>query len=132
MKKLIVAVLVVVGFTTFAQNTPNIEYFDNGNIKAKYSTIEEGLTKVTFYFEEGGVRETGYVQNDQRTGSWESFDRNGNKLCHGFYSENEKVGSWTFWSSTGDVYSTLIYNDNEVVSYNVNNDTPAIAYTSEQ
>lgn len=132
MRNTLLAVLVCFGLTSFTQDAPKSEFYNNGNLKATYSSIENGLTKVVLYFEEGGIRETGYVLNNQRTGVWESFDRSGNKTSKGYYSDDDKVGTWTFWSATGQVYATVMYNQNSIVSYNVNDEVPTIAYTEDQ
>ena len=68
-------------------------YFHNGNLAARYQ-FENGLLneQVVFYFEGGGIRETGHYLNNEKHGVWTSYNQKGEVAAMGEFSEGEKDG----------------------------------------
>jgi antitoxin component YwqK of YwqJK toxin-antitoxin module len=56
---------------------------------------------VTYYYENGKVKETGSFLNGERHGTWIRFDESGNKIAEGNYKEGLKDGKWTIWDEKG-------------------------------
>jgi len=59
------------------------------------------LVKVTNFYENGEVREQGFFKNKVITGTWTTYDRNGDKNTIAKYKNGKKVGKWFMWSKDG-------------------------------
>jgi antitoxin component YwqK of YwqJK toxin-antitoxin module len=86
MKKLFIAVMLVVSGVIFAQEN---------NVKHE---IVNKMVKSTFYYDNGQIQQEGFYKNGKVHGEWISYDMNGQKVAIGKYENGKKVGKWFFWS----------------------------------
>ncbi|OSY88828.1 hypothetical protein WH52_03945 [Tenacibaculum holothuriorum] len=82
-------------------------------IKPKYEKAGE-LVKVTFFHENGKVKEQGFFKDKKLAGTWTTFDVKGNKTAIAHYENGKKVGKWFMWSNDG--LKEINYKDNAVAS----------------
>lgn len=105
MKKMLFACALFVSVLATAQETkPSIEKLDNG------------LTKVTFYHENGKVSQVGTLLENKRHGEWISYNAQGEKTAKAEYKQDRKSGKWFFWN--GDTLSEVDYDNNTVANVN--------------
>lgn len=86
MKKLFIAVMLVVSGVIFAQEN---------NVKHE---IVNKMVKSTYYYDNGQIQQEGFYKNGKVHGEWISYDMNGEKVAIGKYENGKKVGKWFFWS----------------------------------
>ncbi|WP_422089643.1 toxin-antitoxin system YwqK family antitoxin [Tenacibaculum ovolyticum] len=102
MKKLIIAVCILSVSLLQAQETaPKFEK-------------EGDLVKVTYFYEDGKVKEQGFFKDKKLTGTWTSFDVNGNKNTIAHYKSGKKVGKWFIWKEDG--LKEISFKDNSIAS----------------
>ena len=77
---------------------------------------EGDLVKATYYYDNGDVKVQGYFKDKKLTGTWNSFDKQGNKTQIAQYNEGKKVGKWFVWGK--ESLKEITYNNNVVVSVN--------------
>ena len=77
---------------------------------------EGDLVKATYYFDNGDVKVQGFFKDKKLTGTWTSFDTEGNKTKIANYKDGKKVGKWFVWDK--ESLKEITYNDNIVVSVN--------------
>ncbi|MGB5982129.1 MAG: nicotinic acid mononucleotide adenyltransferase [Nonlabens sp.] len=83
-------------------------------IAPKLEMMEDGLTKVTFFHEDGSIAQIGTFLNNKRHGEWTSYDTQGNKIAEAEYTNDQKSGKWFFWK--GDQLTEVDYDNNAIVS----------------
>ncbi len=71
--------------------------------------------KVTRYYEDGNIRETGTFVNDVPDGKWVEFDQNGQVKKEAFYKDGKKEGKWYVWTDDDQFLYEVIYADNKMV-----------------
>lgn len=86
MKKLFIAVMLVVSGVIFAQEN---------NVKHE---IVNKMVKSTYYYDNGQIQQEGFYKNGKVHGEWISYNMNGEKVAIGKYENGKKVGKWFFWS----------------------------------
>lgn len=86
MKKLFIAVMLVVSGVIFAQES---------NVKHE---IVNKMVKSTYYYDNGQIQQEGFYKKGKVHGEWISYDMNGQKVAIGKYENGKKVGKWFFWS----------------------------------
>ncbi len=97
---LVVAVLLS-SFGVFAQ------------VKDKY--VKEGdFVRVTRYFEEGAVQETGTFLNGKLHGKWTEFYASGNVKTEAYFNEGKKEGTWFVYSKDGGELYEVVYADGKI------------------
>jgi antitoxin component YwqK of YwqJK toxin-antitoxin module len=77
---------------------------------------EGDLVKATYYFDNGDVKVQGFFKNKKLTGTWTSFDKQGNKIQIAQYKEGKKVGKWFVWNKAS--LKEINYDNNTLVSIN--------------
>jgi antitoxin component YwqK of YwqJK toxin-antitoxin module len=89
-----------------------------GYSQEKETTFEkEGdLVKATYYFDNGDVKVQGFFKDKKLTGTWTSFDNQGNKTQIAQYKEGKKVGKWFVWNK--ESLKEITYDNNALVSVN--------------
>jgi len=86
---------------SFAQNTePKFEKQDN-------------LTKATYYYDNGDIKETGYFKNEKLQGKWISYNKNGKVTTVANYENGKKEGIWFIISN--DTVKELTYKSNKLI-----------------
>lgn len=89
MKKLIVLACLLTFGLTQAQK-----------VKPTYEKAGD-LVKVTYFYDNGTVKEQGFFKNKKLAGTWTAFDVKGNKTVIAHYKNGKKVGKWFMWSKEG-------------------------------
>jgi antitoxin component YwqK of YwqJK toxin-antitoxin module len=83
------------------------------NIEPKLEAFGD-LVKVTYYYDNGQVQQTGFFKDGRLEGQWVAYDASGNKKSIGEYSHGIKTGKWVFW--TDATLNEVTYVDNTVSS----------------
>lgn len=93
-------------------------YFHNGNLAARYQ-FENGLLneQVVFYFEGGGIRETGHYLNNEKHGTWTSYNQKGNIEAQGKFEEGVKDGRWLVFDEQGTCRLEIFYDIGQPMGY---------------
>jgi antitoxin component YwqK of YwqJK toxin-antitoxin module len=103
MKKLMILGALMLGMTAFAQE-----------VKPQFEKMENGLTKATYYHDDGTVAQTGTFLENKRHGEWISYNAEGLKTAKAEYTHDKKTGKWFFWKN--DQLTEVDYNQNAIVS----------------
>lgn len=120
MKKLlsiafIFATLVLTAQNLSASETPEPVY-----------EIEDGLVKVTSFYESGEIREQGFYDAEKKlTGEWVQFDKTGKKTMVANYYKGAKVGKWLVWQ--GDKLLQLDYEQSRIANVSEWKDNSTLA-----
>lgn len=90
--KIITVIIVIIwAVTHFIVNKNNDNYYDNGQIKSRGSSInEKNSGKWLWYYENGFKKMEGEFVNGKREGKWTIWDKNGNKISESIY-KNDKL-----------------------------------------
>ena len=83
------------------------------------------LVKATYFYKDGKVKEQGFFKGKKLTGTWTSFDANGNKTTIAHYKAGKKVGKWFMWKKDG--LREIDYNDNAIANVQVWKDETKMA-----
>lgn len=102
MKKLVIAVCIL-----------SVSLLQAQDIKPKYEQ-EGNFVKVTYFYKDGKVKEQGFFKDKKLTGTWTSFDVNGNKNTIAHYKLGKKVGKWFMWKEDG--LKEVDYSNNIIAS----------------
>ncbi|WP_196894976.1 toxin-antitoxin system YwqK family antitoxin [Aureivirga marina] len=114
MKKVLFTISVLIGLGLSAQ-TKEPTYEKN-----------EDLVKVTYYHDNGEVREQGFFKDKRLHGTWVKYNSNGEKVTLGNYYNGKKVGKWLFWQD--DVLKEVNYDNNQVASVSKWKEASKVAY----
>lgn len=76
---------------------------------------EGDLVKATYYYENGQVRQQGYVKDGKLHGQWISYRLDGTKVALAQYASGKKTGKWLFWDENGNV-KEVDYYQNTIVN----------------
>ncbi|MDC7994768.1 toxin-antitoxin system YwqK family antitoxin [Altibacter sp. HG106] len=104
--KNLLALMMIVALATasFAQNTPRTEYVKKGD-----------LTHATIYHDNGMVAQKGhYTKEGKLTGTWMSYDAEGNITAKANYVNGMKDGTWTFYQ--GATKKEVTYDNSKIAS----------------
>lgn len=120
MKKLLTIAFIFTSLILSAQNLSAIEA-----PKSVYE-IEDGLVKVTNFYETGEIREQGFYDAEKRlTGKWIQFDKSGKETVVANYYKGAKVGNW--FVLQGDVLLQVDYEQSRVANVSKWEDTSILA-----
>lgn len=103
-----------VGWTN--AQVPQNEFYSDGQLKARYSNLGSNVIQVTYFYDDGAVRETGFFKDNQNHGHWVSYDTLGKKTTEGLYHNSNREGSWRFWDVDGEVHCVIYYNHNRITA----------------
>ena len=96
MRALLIALVAVFGFSVaFANGPESIEK------NKKVEQLSSNIFKVTYFHDNGEVREVGFYKDNQMYGEWNTFNEDGQLIAEGFFNENKKVGTWKFYNAAG-------------------------------
>ena len=56
------------------------------------------------YHRDGSLWTTGQMLDDQATGYWEWYRKDGTKMRSGYFEAGKQVGTWMTYDRNGDVY----------------------------
>ena len=119
MKKLMMIAVILGGFIS-AQAQEKIE-------KDTY-ILKGDVIEATLYHDNGVVSQSGtFTKEGKLTGTWTSYNRQGEKTAVGNYENNQKVGKWFFW--TAEMLREVDYEDSKIAIVNtwVNEDTKVVS-----
>lgn len=74
-----------------------------------YVKVSSNKVKVTWFHENGQVKETGYFIDDKKDGVWEHFNEKGIKISEASYNDGMKDGNWSVWNENGVMLYHLVY-----------------------
>ncbi len=81
-------------------------------VKPKFEKQNE-LTKATYYYDNGSIKEVGFFKNDKLHNKWISYSKEGNITAIANYSEGKKDGKWYFLSN--DSIKEVTYKSNKII-----------------
>lgn len=84
--------------------------------KASLYEKEGQRTKVTHYYDDGSVRETGYYLKGKPDGNWTEYRADGSIKTKAFYKEGKKTGTWIVYTEDGASMYELVYAENRLVN----------------
>lgn len=87
MKKILLMAALVFSGTMLAQD-----------VKPKFEK-EGKLTKGTFFYADGTVKQEGTYKNGKLHGKWVAYDKAGAKTAVAQYAYGTKTGKWFFWNN---------------------------------
>ena len=120
MKKLLATLLIFSSIVLSAQNVVASEA-----PKPVY-TVEDGLVKVTNFYETGEIREVGFYDADKKlTGEWIQYNKEGKKTIVANYYKGAKVGKWLVWQ--GDKLLQLDYEQSRIANVSEWKDNSTLA-----
>lgn len=79
----------------------------------KESTI---TGKVIYTYQDGAVRETGFITKGKRNGAWMKWNETGHKIAEANYSVGKKDGKWIIWDDKGTKRYEMFYKNGERVN----------------
>ncbi|MFD1314940.1 hypothetical protein [Namhaeicola litoreus] len=82
-------------------------------VEPKYEK-QDDLVKVSYFFDNGDLKEVGYFKENKLHGQWIAFNEEGKKVTVANYEEGKKVGTW--YVVTNDSVKELVYDANKLVS----------------
>lgn len=88
-----------------------INYSIAQNVKPIFEK-QNGLTKATYFFDDGKIKETGYFNNDKLQGKWISYNEKGEIIVIANYKNGKKIGKWFVVSN--DTIKELNYKNNKL------------------
>lgn len=77
---------------------------------------EGNKVRVTHYYDNGVVKETGTYYKSVLHGKWTQYDEEGNVLVEAQYDFGDKEGKWFKWDLKEDILYEMIYEENKLVS----------------
>ena len=77
---------------------------------------EGDMVKATYYYDNGNIKVQGFFKDKKLTGTWSSFNNQGNKTKIAQYKEGKKVGKWFVWEK--ETLKEINYDNNVIVSVN--------------
>lgn len=86
-----------------------------GNQKSKVEDLGRGMQKVTWFHENGQVAEEGFYQNDQKTGTWTTYDEFGHKTAIVHWNLDKKDGDCYVLYQNGKVKYHVVYSNSKKV-----------------
>jgi len=102
MKKLLFITALLIGGNIIAQE-----------VAPKYEKIGD-LVKVTNFYEDGSIKEEGFYKNKVITGTWTTYNQDGEKTAIAKYNNGKKEGKWFLWNEDG--LKEIDYKNNVVVN----------------
>ncbi|HLP12548.1 MAG TPA: hypothetical protein VK177_11500 [Flavobacteriales bacterium] len=80
--------------------------------------LGKGLSKVTWYYENGAVAEEGFYLNGKKHGTWTSYNEKGQKTVMANWLSDKKEGRSYIMHENGQVKYQITYSDNKKISAN--------------
>lgn len=131
MKKMMMAVLALLmsGTVAMAQRVELISAgkgesftglkvtYNDADVKTSEIAFVNGKPegKITRYFENGQVKETGYYLAGQKHGSWSAYSEKGQLMSTAHFHNGNKDGEWLVWDTDGNLRYKLTYKNGEPV-----------------
>jgi antitoxin component YwqK of YwqJK toxin-antitoxin module len=116
MKNLILTLFVFASMSLMAQQKELRTFYDNGSVKSVYVYTSAENYKVTNYFMNGKLMESGQFVNGKMDGVWTSYNENAIQTGEAFYSEGVKTGDWKVFDASGALRYKISYANNKIVA----------------
>ena len=81
-------------------------------IKPKFEKQNE-LTKATYYYENGSIKEVGFFKNDKLHNKWISYNKEGDITTIANYNNGLKDGKWYILAN--DTIKEVTYSSNKII-----------------
>jgi len=82
------------------------------NMEPKFEK-QNDLTKATYFYENGDVKEIGYFKNEKLQGKWVSYNQKGKITAIANYENGIKEGMW--YINTDGAVKELTYQSNKLI-----------------
>jgi antitoxin component YwqK of YwqJK toxin-antitoxin module len=97
MKQLIIILLLFITYSISSQNV----FFD-------YSVSSKEPTKT--YYDNGQLKEIGFINEGKRIGEWIFYSKNGVKLAECCFNHlGQKHGKWLIWDDNSQLRAQMLY-----------------------
>lgn len=113
MKKLLMYVLMFGASVAYAQNTQTVNY-ETGEVKSTYEQVGD-LVKVTHFYKDGAVKETGFFKNEIAEGKWQTFASDGQKTAELNYKNGKRHGEFRSWDLFAHTYVEMHYANGDLI-----------------
>jgi len=74
-----------------------------------YTKVNGSTVKVTWYHENGKVKETGYFTDGKKEGTWVQYNEEGMKVSEANFKSDVKEGNWSVWNDQGTLTYHMVY-----------------------
>ena len=92
MKNKLFLFLFFLSFVVFSQKIYQKKYFDNGNLKEEGWILNSNKNGYWYsYFQNGKIKDEGYFNNNLKTGFWKDYNTKGIKISEGDYKTNQEA-----------------------------------------
>ncbi len=81
----------------------------SGHTYARFEQMPGEVMEVTFYYEDGSVRQTGFVENNLMSGEWITYSEHGTVTARAYYEEGKKTGKWKVYDEEGELVYKICY-----------------------
>jgi antitoxin component YwqK of YwqJK toxin-antitoxin module len=81
-------------------------------VKPKFEK-QNGLTKATYYYDNGAIKEVGFFKNEKLHDKWISYNKEGDITTIAIYNNGKKDGKW--YVVTNDSIKELTYKSNKLI-----------------
>jgi antitoxin component YwqK of YwqJK toxin-antitoxin module len=101
-----------------SQNLQKVSSTENklSSLNDQSSASKKLFGNVSYYYENGKLKEIGSFIDGQRHGTWIRYDENGNKLAEGNYNNGLKDGKWMIWDENGNKRFEFSYQNGQKYS----------------
>ncbi len=89
------------------------------------------LTEVIYLDEHGNIIQRGYMLDGEKTGTWLTYNINGDITAKANYENGQKQGKWKIYDNAGKLEYKIFYKNNKKVwaqQYNDDGDLTAFTY----
>ncbi len=77
-----------------------------------YFEIDRDFYELISYYNNGKIKERGYMHNGKATGCWQAYNEDGSLLATATYLNGKKDGIWKIYSCEGELKYSIEYKDN--------------------
>ncbi|MBC8173571.1 MAG: hypothetical protein H7X71_06665 [Chitinophagales bacterium] len=71
--------------------------------------LQDDLTQIISYYDNGKIREMGYLLKGKQEGCWCKYSETGNLLAKAYYNNGFKAGSWKIYANDGKLKYEITY-----------------------
>jgi len=82
------------------------------DIKPKFEE-QDGLTKATYFYDNGSIKEVGFFKNEKLHNKWISYNKEGEITTIANYNNGKKDGKWYILSK--DSIKEVTYKSNKLI-----------------
>ena len=110
--------LILISYTTFAQKKYHKEYYQNGQIKEEGWVLNDQKTAFwRFYYKSGILKKEGHFTANLKTNYWCFYSKNSSKEKEGHFKKGSKNNWWLFYDDNGFVNQKCQLKNNKKNGY---------------